>query len=181
MPRTETSLSQEYLSRIITIAGLIFILSACGNNNSANNQPLTGQLFPPLVLTDFNDQTTSLQYYRDKVTVINIWAPWCGPCLEEMPSLQRLYDFMDSGRFAVIGLTVDDDRYLAEEFLVKHNILFPNYIDSGRQIVENVLGVRKFPQTFIIGRDGVLLKHITGYQVWDSQETIKQLEMFYQI
>ena len=106
-------------------------LLACGEP-PAPPGPRVGETFPALDLPALDGPPLNLGDYRGRVLVLNVWATWCAPCREEMPSLQRLSERFPSGRFAVVGLTVDEDTNLAREFLLKYGIRFPSASDPAR-------------------------------------------------
>ena len=111
----------------------------------------------------------------DKTLLVNFWATWCAPCRREMPDLQRLSDALDRSRFAVIGVSVDADTNLAREFLLRHQIRFANLQDVNQEISSRLLGIKAFPETFIVAPDGVIIKRITGEQIWNEQVFTKLL------
>jgi len=138
-----------------------------------------GEPFPTLTLKGLRGGTMDISAYTGKLVVLNVWAAWCAPCVEEMPSLDRLSQALDKDRFVVIGLTVDDDPFLTEEFLRKMPVTFANFVDPKRAIVEGVLGTKAFPETFIIGPQGILVQRIPGGQEWDAPNVRALLEQIY--
>lgn len=166
----------QWLSAALLLCSLL--LGGCGKAREASALAV-GMQVPDLVLKAFDGNSELLSSYQGRLLVLNVWAPWCGPCLDEMPSLDRLSRKLDQDRFAVIGLTVDDDRFLAEEFLLKNNISFTNYLDVQRHIVGDILGVTAFPQTFLISPDRRLLVRVKGWQAWDTPEAVEALERHY--
>ncbi|KPJ87878.1 MAG: hypothetical protein AMJ53_17535 [Gammaproteobacteria bacterium SG8_11] len=111
-----------------------------------------------------------------KITVLNLWATWCGPCRHEMPSLDRLAGLLDETKFRVVGLSVDQDDHLVREFLIDRKIFFENYLDNHMRIANDQIGVRVFPSTFFIGADGRLLKVVEGWRYWDTMESIDEIK-----
>lgn len=101
--------------------------------------------------------------------LLNFWATWCAPCREEMPSLQRLAEREPELR--VVGMSVDQDLNLAREFLLKYQIGFENVFDPGGRIATTVFGIRAYPSTFVIGRDGRVVALIQGGRDWASDAT----------
>ena len=167
------------LCRGLLLICCVVLLCACSAEPEGPHVT-RGEVLPNLILKGFDGQSIRLERFHGRLLILNVWAPWCAPCVEEMPSLDRLSRQLDPQRFAVIGLTVDDDRFLAEEFLRNNQISFSNYMDEKRLIAETILGVRSFPQTFVISPHGVLLARIIGWQEWDSQEVLSTLEEYYQ-
>lgn len=150
-------------------------LVACGEP-SANPKLAEGQRLPEVVLTDLKGGTKSLSAYRGKLVVLNIWATWCPPCREEMPSLDGLSKSLDPRRTVVIGLSVDNDINLVREFLLQHQVGFENYFDGDMRIARDILGVTGFPETLLVGPDGKLIRRIIGKRNWQSGETTKLLD-----
>jgi len=95
-----------------------------------------------------------------------------------MPALEQLSKTLDPKRFAVVGISTDEDALLAEEFLRQTGITFTNFLDPGGSIAKSI-GMQVYPETFLISADGVLLRRMPGYQEWSSAEMIAQLEQTY--
>jgi len=105
----------------------------------------------------------------EKTLVVNFWASWCPPCRKEMPALQGLDDAMDRQHFRVIGVSVDEDKNLMREFLIQHQIHFDNFHDADRHLAFELLGIRNYPETFIISPEGLIVMRIVGEQLWNSE------------
>lgn len=151
-----------------------WMLVAC-EQQAPPDELVEGQPFPPLVLTGFNGERQALDAYRGRFVILNIWATWCPPCRVELPSLDRLNDALDSGKFVVIGLSVDSDRDIAWEFYQDRGIRFTSFIDPDGKISEDILGIRVYPDTFLISPHGKLLRRIVGERVWDDPAMIEAL------
>lgn len=139
----------------------------------ASREPLpklVGQPMPELKLTRADGSHWSLSDLRGQVVVLNLWATWCPPCRKEMPALQRLADALPAERFEVVGVSVDEDRFLVEEFLRRLEIEFDVVVDPSGEATDPTLTVRAFPETFLIGADGTLRQRVLGDQEWDSKE-----------
>lgn len=167
--------SEGSFTFLFYLCSLLF-LTACHQGPPADG--LTeGRLFPALTLSDFKGQTTvSTDSYRGRLVVLNVWATWCPPCRKELPSLERLHQSLDAGRFAVVGMSIDNDADIAQEYLLEHAITFPSYFDAGGGTARGVLGIRAYPDTFIISPTGVLLRKITGEREWDDPRVVATLE-----
>jgi len=142
---------------------LLCLLVGCG---SAEQTPPVE--FPGIVLDHFDGSQRSIADYRGKIVVVNFWASWCAPCRREMPGLQRLAEQMAGEGFEVLGVSVDEDRFLAQEFLRHHGIRFDNYHDPGRQLAERQLAITAYPETLVVARNGVILARISGERNWDG-------------
>ena len=111
-----------------------------------------------------------LSDYRGKPLVINVWASWCGPCRQEMRSLERLSLGDGGDQFNVIGISTDDYVDKAKTFLQQSNITFSNFIDS-KLLLENMLGANVLPLTLLVDAQGKVLSKIYGAKEWDSPQT----------
>lgn len=136
----------------------------------------TESQFPGATLLNFDGSRQSIKDYHGKVAVINFWASWCAPCRREMPDLQRLGELLDPEQFVVLGVSVDEDRFLAEEFLLQHDINFTNYHDKERVVAQQELGINAYPETFLVNAQGKIVRQITGEQRWDSPTMISLLD-----
>jgi cytochrome c biogenesis protein CcmG, thiol:disulfide interchange protein DsbE len=117
-----------------------------------------------------------LSDYRGKVVVLNFWASWCPPCVEEAPSLNRLQQHIESGGGTVLGFSIDQDPAAYEKFLKQFAVNFPTYrdqtvVDNKSQIM-NGYGTTMIPETYVIGRRGKIARKIVGPQQWDSPEML---------
>jgi peroxiredoxin len=114
----------------------------------------------------------SLNEYRGSVTLVNIWATWCLPCREEMPSMQRLYDSLGSRGFRIAAISIDegspeDVAAFAAELGLSFDILHDR---SGR--IERLYQTTGVPESFLLDRRGVLVKRVIGAHDWSSPANI---------
>lgn len=112
-----------------------------------------------------------LSDFRGKPLVINVWASWCGPCREEMGSLQRLSRRYGGKQFDVIGISTDDYPDRAAAFLKQSGTTFSNFIDS-RLLLENMLGADRLPLTLLVDAQGRVIEKFYGAKQWDSPEAL---------
>lgn len=121
-----------------------------------------------------NGQPTSLAAMRGKVVVLNFWATWCPPCVQETPSLEKMYAEMKPLGVTVLGVSVDDDAGAYRKFLANHGVTFPTYRDPGKTIPV-AYGTVMYPETYIINRNGTILRKLIGEQDWTSPQMIDYL------
>jgi thiol-disulfide isomerase/thioredoxin len=179
-------------ARALLRGGCLFLfallLAACdraqGAKPGAEKPPeaalraVEGKPFPKIVLQYASGSSLSTQSFHGKLVVLNVWATWCPPCRREMPDLQQLSRTLDPARFAVIGVSTDQDALLAEEFLQQRGISFPNFFDQGGHIAKQ-LGMQVYPETFVIAPDGVLLHRVAGLREWSAPQMVAWLEDAY--
>lgn len=159
------------LIRIIVLifSGLFF--SACDREAPPPVTGAAGQSLPAFSVIKAHDNHLR-PFGRPKfpLLVLNIWAIWCPPCREEMPSLQRLAD----AGFQVTGLAVEKDAYLLDEFLRKYRIYFP-VMRISREEAETRLGLHEYPLTLLVDSKGQILVRLTGAFDWDDPRIKKLL------
>lgn len=159
------SLHHRRLCSFICIGLMLQGLAGC--NDDRVEPAAAGQSFPLATLLQLKRLGEEFPDIENKTLVINFWATWCTPCRREMPDLQKLADALDRDRFVVIGVSIDDDSNLAREFLLQHDIRFPNFQDSSAALVAALPGINAYPVTFIVSPHGVIRSRIDGMQPWD--------------
>jgi len=120
----------------------------------------------PLTLAGKSEHLSDL---KGKVVVLNFWATWCPPCVEETPSLNRLEKYIDSRGGMVLGVSVDEDGAAYEKFLKDQAVVFPTYRDASKKSAAGY-GTFIYPETYIIDRHGKIARKFVGEQQWDSAE-----------
>lgn len=127
-----------------------------------------------------SSQSAKLSSYRGKPLIINVWASWCGPCRQEMGSLERLSRRYGGKYFNVIGVSTDDYREPAMAFLRQSNTTFSNFIDS-RLYMENMLGADRIPLTLLVDAQGKVLAKFYGARQWDSPESVEMIAKAFRV
>ncbi len=134
-----------------------------------------GAILREATLQGLNGPSRKLGDYRGRPLLINVWASWCGPCIEEMASLERLAWLDGRIPFAVIGISTDDYPDRAKSFLRHSNATISHFIDRGLQM-ENMLGASKIPLTVLVGPDGRVLDKIYGAREWDAPDSLALIQ-----
>ena len=121
-----------------------------------------GQLAPEFDLKNLDGQSVRLSDYHGKVVLLNFWATWCAPCKEEMPWFADLQQRYGPQGLQVIGVAMDDsDKKVIDTFAKKMGVNYPVLL--GKESVATAYGdVQFLPDTFYIGRDGKILRHVQG-------------------
>ncbi len=127
-------------------------------------------------IRDLQGTLRAADSFRNKILFLNIWATWCGPCRMEMPSIQNLYNQMDSTKVAFIMLSVDrpQDLQKVQSYIADKAFTFPVYVPAGT--LPNLLQVTSIPTTFIIAPDGKVVSSESGAANYDTPEFRKFLE-----
>jgi len=111
----------------------------------------------------------SLADLRGKVVVLNFWATWCPPCVEETPSLIQLQKRLEPKGGTILGVSLDDDQNAYAEFLKNYHIDFPTYRDPTKKSALDY-GTVMYPETYVIDRNGHIDRKIIGPQDWTGPE-----------
>ena len=116
-----------------------------------------------------------LSDFRGKVVLLNFWASWCQPCVEEIGSLNGLQEKIAARGGTILGVSIDEDEGAYEKFLRDHHVPFPNFRDPSKKIATD-FGTVMWPETYIIGTDGRIARKIIGPQKWDDAELSGYIE-----
>jgi len=131
-----------------------------------------GSLLREATMLGLSGPSRQLSQYRGKPLIINVWASWCGPCQQEMGSLERLARSKTGQQVTLIGISTDDYPEAARAFLKRYPTSFSHYIDQ-QLLLENMLGAAQLPLTLLVDAQGrVLAKHV-GAQQWDSPQALQ--------
>ncbi|MBW2511356.1 MAG: TlpA family protein disulfide reductase [Deltaproteobacteria bacterium] len=123
-------------------------------------------------MEDNNGNQVSLAALRGKVVLVNFWATWCPPCRAEMPSMEKLNNAMAGEDFVMLAINVEaNGRLSVAEFLEKSPHTFTILYDE-QGVVQQLYGVYKFPESFVITKDGMIDDKVIGAIDWAHPETI---------
>jgi thiol-disulfide isomerase/thioredoxin len=144
---------------------------AAAANGTPGEVPIGG-ILRHATLQGLNGPSRTLAQYRGRPLIINVWASWCGPCVEEMASLERLAWQEDRMPFSMIGISTDDYPERARAVLDRSHASIRHFIDHDRQM-ENMLGASTIPLTVLVDAQGRVIDKIHGARQWDSAESIR--------
>jgi peroxiredoxin len=172
------------------IAGVVLVgVAWLGRENY--KPVITGAVAPEFAVTTLDGEPVTLSDWEGKVVLLNIWATWCEPCRREMPSMQRLYESMQgephAEDFEILAVSVDapfmekdlsgmvggDLRAFVDEF----DLTFPILHDPSGEI-RQLYQTTAVPESFVIDKDGVIIKKVAGEQEWDApvnRELVRRL------
>ena len=130
-------------------------------------RPSRAKLAEDFTLATRGGGTFKLSEHRGKVVMVNFWATWCPPCLEEMPAMERLYRQQKDAGFTLVAVSVDTDSKKIAPFVAEHKLTFTVGLDPKMDLA-NAYGVRALPSSFLVGRDGSLTALAIGPRHWDN-------------
>jgi peroxiredoxin len=117
------------------------------------------------------DHTVSLNQFRGQIVILNFWATWCPPCVEELPSLIAMQERTRAKGIVVLGVSIDVDGDAYHRFLKLRNVNFVTVRDPDEKVA-TMYGTSGWPETYIIDRQGVLRRKFVGPVDWNSPEVM---------
>ena len=159
---------------LLMVCGAVYLYTA--GNSPSTYAPVKavapGSPAPDFQLEDNNGNQVSLAALRGKVVLVNFWATWCPPCRAEMPSMEKLNNAMAGEDFVMLAINVEaNGRLSVAEFLEKSPHTFTILYDE-QGVVQQLYGVYKFPESFVITKDGMIDDKVIGAIDWAHPETI---------
>lgn len=130
-----------------------------------------GNSAPDFVLQDAS-QRVQLSQYRGKVVILNFWASWCPPCIEELPSLIDLQHKMP--QVVVLTVSIDEDETAYRDFIRDNHVDLLSFRDA-KQHSNALYGTFRPPETYVIDRRGVIRRKFIGAQYWTSPDIVTYL------
>jgi peroxiredoxin len=125
---------------------------------------------PDFSLPDLEGKMVSLSDLKGKIVFLNIWATWCPPCVEEMPSMEKLYKVMENEKFQILAVSVDADGAKAvKPFVEKHKLSFPVLTDT-KGTIRALYQTTGVPETIIIDKNGIVVEKVIGPRDWASSK-----------
>ena len=125
-----------------------------------------GDRAPAFRLPTPEGRFVNLSDYRGKVVMVHFWATWCPPCVDEMPELEALHRQLNGKDFELLAISVDEGGPgIVTAFMKKHGLSYPVLLDPARSI-SGLYGTFKFPETYIVDRNGVVAYKAIGSREW---------------
>lgn len=168
------------MKKSILLALLLTAGASCFARAATPGEVGIGATLREAQLQGLSGASKNLSAFRGKPLLINVWASWCGPCRQEMGSLERLARRYGGKQFNVIGISTDDYRDRAATFLQQSNTTFSNYIDS-KLLMENMLGADRLPLTLLVDAQGRVLGKFYGAKQWDGADALNVIATAFQI
>ena len=150
---------------------LVFCVFAA---TSLASSGLEGQAAPDFALKSSTGENLRLSEYRGDVVMINFWATWCGPCRQEMPLLDELYNRYQRVGFNLLGVNIDDDSRRAMQMVEELGVNFPVLFDARKEVSE-LYKVNAMPVTVIVDRQGTVRYVHHGYKPGYEDKYLDQI------
>jgi thiol-disulfide isomerase/thioredoxin len=131
----------------------------------------TPEQLPPFNVTTMDGQTTGVELFNGKVTMLNFWATWCPPCRVEMPGMQVLYNKTRDVAFDIMAVSVGEQKKTVTDFIAQNKYSYPVFLDeSGVQSAP--FTSRGIPTTFILDKQGKVIAGLVGSRSYDGPEVV---------
>lgn len=168
----------SHTTRLLTILCLSAFITAC----SADQETAIakkGSMMPNFKMQSLSGEIVDSQtLFAGKVVVLNAWATWCPPCRQEMPDLVRLSKLLPADKFLVAGLSVDNNLEDVKNFVSEEKVTFPMFWDQGgSSIASPIFKSFRFPETFVLNAEGVIVEKVAGAFPWASPDMIAILKV----
>ena len=137
-----------------------------------------GDVAPEFAVKDESGKELKLSDYRGNVVFLNFWYTTCTPCIKEMPDMELVNRAFKDRKFKMVPISVDTDFEDVKKFYQDYKLTtMPMYLDPGKQVASRY-NVYKFPETYIIDGNGIVLKHYIGERIWSNATYMSLIEEF---
>jgi cytochrome c biogenesis protein CcmG, thiol:disulfide interchange protein DsbE len=155
------------LASSIAVLALV-LLAAC----NSSHPPRIGSAAPNFTITD-SERTVALSQFHGKPVLLNFWASWCPPCIEETPSLVELQKLVGP-EVTILAVSEDSDDAAYKQFVRDHRVDLLTVRDEHK--TNELYGTFRYPETFVIDRDGKIVRKFIGATDWTSPEIVDYLK-----
>ena len=151
---------------VLVVLIVIFIAGWFVMDRPTGNKAITsGDRAPEFRLKTLEGGTVSLADLRGKVVMVHFWATWCPPCVEEIPTLDRLYRSLAGKDFLMLAVSEDESGEAVVSFIQQNKLNLPILMDTGSDVAR-LYGTYKLPETYIVDRQGVVRYKAIGPRDW---------------
>ncbi len=157
----------------LALASLLLFLLSCSPDQAA--KPEVGHPAPDFTLTALDGTRHRLHDLRGKVVFVNLWATWCPPCREEMPSMVRFYQQFKGRGVEILAVSEDTDEGALRKFVEKHQVTFPVLRDEDKRVYQ-LYRATGIPETHLVNKQGVIEVSTIGAFDWTSPGVVQKVE-----
>jgi peroxiredoxin len=140
-----------------------------------DNVVKAGDRAPSFSVHTENGKTLTARDFGGKLLLLNFWATWCQPCVEEVPSLDLLQRQLGAKGLVVLGVSVDEDQKAYKDFLARFHVSYPTARDPHKEI-NTKYGTLQFPESYLIDQNGRVVEKIVGEANWASPRMIEHVQ-----
>jgi peroxiredoxin len=144
------------------------------SKKASERPPMEGLKAPDFTLPTLDGKEVKLSDYAGKIVFLNIWATWCAPCKEEMPSMQKLFELMRGKDFVMLTMSIDEKKETVEAFMKENKLTLPVALDQ-QQKVSPLYRITGVPESYIIDKSGMVIHHLIGPGDWSNPGIVNAL------
>lgn len=159
----------------LAIAGLLIVLVFVISRSFHERVVSVGDSAPDFAITTDSGRKVSVSDFGGRLLVLNFWATWCPPCVQEMPSLDEFQKRLGGSGVVVLGVSVDKDANLYRDFLSRAKVSFLTARDPEAKISSDY-GTYKYPETYIIDSKGKVVQKIIGPENWNDERMVSYVK-----
>jgi peroxiredoxin len=160
---------------IVILFGILILLQTKDSSFNLSGRPRLekGVSAPNFTLPGLDGKMVSLADYKGKVVFLNIWATWCPPCVEEMPSMEKLHQELKDKGLEILAVSIDVSGAKAViPFMKKHKLSFSALTDT-KGAIKSLYQTTGIPESFIIDKDGIIAEKVIGPRDWATLGAIR--------
>ena len=163
--------------RILQTSILVMLLAFVGvlYLSLHDNVVKAGDSAPDFSIRAENGKTVTAREFGGKLLLLNFWATWCQPCVQEIPSLDALQKELGPKGLVVLGVSVDKDQKAYTEFIKRFSISFLTARDP-EQVINGKYGTLQYPESYLIDRSGKVVEKIVGQENWSAEQMVKHVK-----
>ncbi len=144
--------------------------------DSGDTAPRIGKPLADFTLPDLQGRLVQLTALRGKVVFVNVWATWCPPCVEEMPTIQQLYERLHGQGLEIFAVSLDNlGAQIVVPFMQSRRLSFPTLLDT-KNLVQRLYRTTGVPESFVVDKRGILVDKVVGPRDWVHPQIIAQFE-----
>ena len=158
---------------IIAVAVVILLQGKDSFFTSYKPRVKVGLPAPNFTFPGLDGKMVSLTDFKGEVVFVNIWATWCPPCREEMPSMEKLYRELKGNDFEILAVSIDaSGAVVVAPFMKEYRLSFPALLDP-EGTIKNLYGTTGVPESFIINKEGIIEEIVIGPRDWSTPEVVR--------
>ena len=156
---------------VVMLFAFVFVLYASLHDNVVK----VGDRAPNFSIKADSGKTLTARDFGGKLLILNFWASWCPPCVEEAPSLEALSRALGPKGLVVLGVSEDADPQAYKEFLSRFNVNFLTARDPSQEI-KHKYGTLQIPESYVIDQNGKVVEKIISATDWSSEQMIQHVQ-----